>query len=73
MQGSFNIQVGIMVIQQLDMYITLLNFIPNKITQIDPKDPPWITENLKNMLKKTKQAIQEFQKTRLPKSGQNSS
>ena len=27
------------------------NFIPNKFIKIDPKDLPWITYNIKNMIK----------------------
>ena len=28
------------------------NFIPNKIVKIDPKNPPWITNNFKNIIKR---------------------
>ena len=28
------------------------NFIPNNYVKIQPKDPPWITNNLRRMIKK---------------------
>ena len=33
------------------------NFIPNEVKKSVPRDPPWIDKNLKQMLKKKRQAL----------------
>ena len=43
------------------------NFIPNKFVKIQPKDPPWITDNLRRMIKKQNKQYKKFLKNgRLP-------
>ena len=38
------------------------NFIPNKTIKIDPKDPPWINCDLKNMLKRQNRMYKNFKR-----------
>ena len=38
------------------------NFIPNKIIQVVPRDPPWIDKTLKNMLNKQNRMYKNYKK-----------
>ena len=38
------------------------NFIPNKYIKIQPKDPPWINDNLRKMIKKQNRQYKNFTK-----------
>ena len=38
------------------------NFIPNKIIQVVPRDPPWIDKSLKNMLNKQNRMYKNYKK-----------
>ena len=40
----------------------MLNFIPNEIKRINPRDPPWLTKPLRNMLKKQKRLYRNFKR-----------
>ena len=41
---------------------TMPNFIPNRIVKIDPKDPPWITHNSKNMIKRQNRMYKNYKR-----------
>ena len=36
------------------------NFIPNKIVKMNPKDPPWITNHLKSMIKRQNRLYKNY-------------
>ena len=38
------------------------NFVPNKIVRIIPKDPPWVTNHLKSMLKKQNRLYKNYKR-----------
>ena len=38
------------------------NFIPNEIKRIVPRDPPWITKELKTMLKRKNRLYKNYKK-----------
>ena len=40
----------------------MANFIPNEIKKINPRDPPWLTKPLRNMLKKQKRLFKNFKR-----------
>ena len=40
----------------------LSNYIPNKVVKIDPKDPPWITHDLKKMIKRQQRMYKNFKR-----------
>ena len=36
------------------------NFVPNKLITVDDRDPPWVTENIKKLLKDKSKLYKEY-------------
>ena len=46
----FNVNTQVKLFNEILTNI-FTNFVPNKLITVDDRDPPWVTENIKKLLK----------------------
>ena len=66
--GDFNVRSSSNTHTQVKLFNEIwtnifTNFVPNKLITVDDRDPPWVTENIKKLLKEKSKLLKNTLKT----------